>query len=134
MDAAKAGQLDNKDQVLAQATTMLDDARAREVVRFFHNTLFGIDGLDGLQRDATGLPTYTPISAALFRQETEHFLDYVIWDGAGDFGTIMTAPFTFMNGPLAKFYGVAGVTGDAFQKRADSTRLAAPVCSRRRAC
>jgi len=49
----------------------------------------------------------------------------VVWDGAGDFTTMMSAPFSFLNGPLAKFYGVPGITGDAFQRVAlDSTRRA----------
>ena len=123
--AAKAGQLDSKEQVLARATTMLADARSREVVRFFHDTLYGVGGLDGLQRDATFFPTYAPTLGALFRQETELFVDNVILGRRGDFRTMMTAPFTFLNGPLAKFYGVAGVTGDAFQRvplRRDSPR------------
>jgi hypothetical protein len=116
VDAAKAGQLDTKEQILAQAKTMLTDPRSREVVRFFHNTLYGVNGLDGLQRDTTFFPTYTSDLASLFRQETEHFVDNVIWDGAGDFATMMSAPFTFLNGPLAKFYGLPGITGDAFQR------------------
>src|SRR5258708_2896996 len=116
LDVAKTNQLDTKEQVLAQAKTMLADPRARDVVRFFHDTLYGVGGLDGLQRDATFFPTYTPDLASLFRQETEHFVDNIIWDGAGDFGTLMSAPFTFLNGPLAKFYGVPGVAGDAFQR------------------
>jgi hypothetical protein len=30
--------------------------------------------------------------------------------------TVLTAPYTFVNGPLAEFYGITGVTGDAFQQ------------------
>jgi hypothetical protein len=116
--AAAAGQLETKEQVLSQATVMLDDPRARDVVRYFHDTLYGINGLDGLQRDTTFFPTYTTDLAALFRQETEHFVDSVVWDGAGNFATMMNAPFTFLNGTLAKFYGVSGITGDAFQRAA----------------
>jgi hypothetical protein len=125
LDVAKAGQLDTKEQVLAQAQTMLADPRARDMVRYFHDTLYNIEGLDGLQRDTTFFPTYTPDLGTLFRQETEQFVDSVIWNGAGDFNTMMTGSFSFLNGPLAKFYGVPGVTGDAFQRVAlDATRRA----------
>jgi hypothetical protein len=116
LDAAKADQLATKEQVLTQAQRMLDDARAREVVRFFHDTLYGINGVDGLQRDASFFPTYTPRLAALFRQETEQYLDSIVWDGAGDFGSIFTGNYTFVNETLAKFYGISGVVGDAFQR------------------
>ena len=94
-DAAKSGQLETKEQVLAQATRMLKDARVKDVSHFFHNTLLGINGIDGLQRDSTVFPSYTSDLAALFRQETEQFMDYVIWNGQGDFATLFTAPFTF---------------------------------------
>lgn len=116
LEAAKADQLVSKDQVLAQATRMLEDPRAREVVRFFHDTLYGINGVDGLQRDATFFPSYAPALATLFRQETEHYLDSIVWDGAGNFATIFTGNYTFVNETLAKFYGIPGISGDAFQR------------------
>jgi hypothetical protein len=110
LDAAKSGQLETKEQVQAQAMRMVDDPHAKDVSHFFHNTWLGINGLDGLQRDTTWFRTYTPALAALFRQETEQFLDYVIWKNNGDLATIFTAPFTFLNGPLSKFYGFGNVT------------------------
>jgi hypothetical protein len=123
--AAKASQLDSKEQVLAQATRMLNDPRSREVVRYFHDTLYGIVGLDGLQRDTTFFPTYTAALGTLFRQETEQFLDSVVWDGAGDFATMFSGSFTFLNATLAKFYGVTGVTGDTLRRvDLDPTRRA----------
>ena len=116
LDAAKAGQLATADQVLTQAKRMIDDPHAKDVAHFFHDTWLGINGIDGLQRDATWFPTYSPTLAALFRQETEQFMDYIIWSGQGDLATMFTAPFTFLNGPLSKFYGFGNVTGDAFQR------------------
>ena len=51
---------------------------------------------------------------ALLRQETERFIDDVVWDGTAMFNQLMTAHYTFVNGPLASFYGFPEVTGDAF--------------------
>jgi hypothetical protein len=125
LDAARNGQLATKEQVLAQAKRMLDDKRSHEVTRYFHNTLMGINGLDGLQRSAEYFPTYTADLSGLFRQETENFIDYVVWDGPGDFATLFTGSFSFMNEKLAKFYGIKDVTGDKFQKvTLDPTRRA----------
>ena len=39
-----------------------------------------------------------------------------MWKGDGKLATLLTAPYTFLNGTLAAFYGVPGVTGDAFQQ------------------
>lgn len=113
--AAKADQLTTRDQVAAQATRMLDDPRAHNVITYFHDRLLGIDGLDSMQRDATAFPTYTPALGAAFRLETESFLDDLVFKG-GDFATMFTAKYTFMNGALAQFYGVPNITGTQFQK------------------
>lgn len=116
LDMAAAGQLDTKEQVRAQAELMLKDARAKDVVRYFTDTLYGIGGLDGLERDATAFPTYNRSLGPLFRQETERFIEDVVWNGAGDFATLFNASYTFVNGPLATFYGLPNVTGDQFQR------------------
>lgn len=124
-DAAAEGRLADKAGVLAEARRMLDDPRARESLRHFHAMLLGTGGLDHLERDAGYYPTFKPGMGALFREETERFLDDVIWSGAGDLATVFTAPYTFVNGALATFYGIQGVTGDAFQKVSlDVTRRA----------
>lgn len=115
LDAAKNGQLDSKDQVLTQATRMIDDPRTKDVAHFFHDTWLGINGIDNTPRDTTWFPTYTPSLAGMFRQETEQYLDYVIWQGKGDLASLYTAPVTFLNGALSTFYGFGNVTGDAFQ-------------------
>ena len=44
------------------------------------------------------------------------FLDDVVWNENGSLETIFTAPYTFVNGPLAQYYGIPGVTGSAFVK------------------
>lgn len=116
LQVASAGGLDTPEQIAAQAELMLQDARAKDVVRFFTSTLYGINGLDGLERDAASFPTFVPGMGALFRQETERFIEDVVWNGAGDFATLFNAPYTFVNGALATYYGIAGVTGDAFER------------------
>jgi len=50
------------------------------------------------------------------RQETEKFLDNQIFVENGSLPSIFTADYTFVNEPLAKFYGISGVTGSTFQK------------------
>jgi len=115
LDLAAAGQLDTKEQVLAQAKVMLQNPKAHDVVRYFTSTLYGIAGLDGLERNAQLFPTYSPSLGPLFRQETERFIDDVVWSG-GTFATLFDAKHTFVNGPLAAFYGIPGVSGDDFQR------------------
>ena len=115
-DAAEQGRLASKAGVLAEARRLLADARAREVVSYFHGMLLGTRGLDQLERDPELYPAYERGMGALFRQETERFLDDVVWNGTGDLSGILTAPYSFVNGPLAQYYGLPGVSGDTFQK------------------
>jgi hypothetical protein len=123
LDVAAADGLTTAEQIKAQAELMLQDDKARDVVRYFTNTLYGIAGLAGLERNAEMFPTFTPALGPLFREETERFIADVVWSGAGDFATLFNAPYTFVNGPLAAFYGLPNVTGDGFQRvERDPTR------------
>ena len=48
-----------------------------------------------LERDAELYPTFLPGMGRLFRQETEAFLDDVVWNGAGDVATMELPYGTF---------------------------------------
>jgi hypothetical protein len=121
--AAQQGKLGTRDEVLAQAKRLLADPRSHQVVRFFHEQLYGTRGLDTIQKNTQAYPSFISGTASLLREETAQFVDYVVFQGAGDLGTLYTAPYTFLNDALAKFYGVTGVTGATFQKvDLDATR------------
>lgn len=49
-------------------------------------------------------------------QETQKFLEYIIYDGPGDWPSALSAPYSFMNEQLANFYGIKGVSGNDFRK------------------
>ncbi|MGK4008037.1 DUF1592 domain-containing protein [Sorangium sp. So ce1036] len=114
--AAQAGELSTKEGVRAHAERMLADPRARRVIRFFFDNLLPISNLADLERDAETFPTFSRAIGSLMREETQRFLEHEIFEGTGTWPSILTAPYTFVNGPLAEFYGISGVTGDAFQK------------------
>jgi len=123
LNAAAQGQLKTAPDVLAQAKRLLADPRSHQVVRFFHEQLYGTRGLDTLQKNAQAYPTFKPGMGSLLREEAAQLVDDVVFRGAGDLKTLYTAPYTFMNDALAAFYGVPGVTGTTFQKtNLDTTR------------
>lgn len=117
LEAAAEGKLRNKEEIENQARRMLNDERARATVRRFYFELLRI-------------PSNAQFNAleeigALAVAETEHFIDAVTWDEPGDFRSLLTAPYTFVNEQLASFYGITGITGDAFQRvDLDPTRRA----------
>lgn len=114
--AANDGSLEDPSKVLSQAQRLLDDERARPVILFFFSRFLPIEGLTDLARDPEKYPTFTPQIGALMRKETETFLEYEIFEGSGNWKSILTAPYSFMNGTLAAYYGIPGVTGDEFRK------------------
>ena len=112
--AAQQDKLNATDAIASQVVRMLKDPKARAVVAHFNELWFHLDEYDGLEKDVTVFPAFTPDIAPLMAEETHRFLDHVIWDGPGDVGAILTAPYTFLNAKLAGYYGVSGVAGDAF--------------------
>jgi hypothetical protein len=114
--AAKAGELSSDAGVLQHARRMLDDQRSRAVVRFFFDNLLPIASLAQLERDPKVYPAYTSAIGALLREETQSFLEHEIFSGSGTWPGVLSAPYTFVNDALAKFYGMPAVTGATFRK------------------
>lgn len=112
--AAAAHALDTTEGVRNQATLMLADPRARKLVTFFFDNLLPISNLAQLER--TGVAGFSSKLGAAMRQETETFLEHVIFDGEGTWPAALTADYTYVNEDLAKFYGISGVTGSEFRK------------------
>jgi hypothetical protein len=108
--AAQAGRLSTPDGVAAEAARMLADPRARGMVTNFHDQWLRIGEVDGVEKDASVYPAFTPAVAGLLRTEAETFLDHVVWDGEGTLAALLTAPYTFVNGPLAQYYGMTGAS------------------------
>ncbi|HXK18343.1 MAG TPA: DUF1588 domain-containing protein, partial [Polyangiaceae bacterium] len=69
-----------------------------------------------IDRDSALYAGYTDAIPALLQQETETFIDHVIFDEDGRLSTLLTAPYTFANQALATFYGLTAPAGDAFAK------------------
>ena len=115
-DAAVDGRLEGAADVAAQAERMLGDARARAVVLDFHGQWLELKRIEELEKDGDAFPEFALDVRPLLRAEAEKFLDHVIWEGAGDLDTMYLAPYTFLNGPLADYYGVEGPGGDAFAR------------------
>ena len=114
--AASAGKLSAAADIQAQAQRMLADPRAHARVTDFHGQWLGLNAVGALEKDSKIFPAFNPTIAGFMLQETQAFLDDVVWQQKGSLAMIFTAPYTFVNGPLAQYYGMTGVTGNAFVK------------------
>ncbi len=130
--AADSGALDTNEGVVAQARRLLADPRSHAMVSFFFNNLLPISDLSNLTRDPKLFPNFSASVGAALRQEVQRLLEYEIFENTkaapgspyapGSWPAALTAPYTFVNEALFKFYGpstfAAGttVTGSALQK------------------
>lgn len=112
--AASAGQLSTAEGVRAQAERLLKNDKARDVVRFFFDSLLPIQALGSLTR-TENYGGFTQEIGHLLREETQTFLRDQVFNG-GTWPAALTAPHTFLNQKLAEYYGIPGVTGSEFQK------------------
>jgi hypothetical protein len=112
--AAEAGELSTKEQVAAQARRMVELPQARDSVRNFHQQWLDYDRIANVGKSAELFPDWSSAIGQLMREETETFLDQVIFEGEGDLEALLTAPYSYMNAELAEFYGVDAMAGEDF--------------------
>jgi len=103
--AAESNDLMTKEQVLAQAKRMLDDPKAREAVALFHQEWLDYDRVQNITKDMALYPEWSPAIGAAMREEMRVFIDHVVFDGEGDFDTLLTASYSFASPELASLYG-----------------------------
>ncbi len=122
--AAEGNKLQKPDEVLAQARRMTKDPRFLATATDFSNQFIGLDQMETLDKDEMSLPAWKPELRGPMQTEGEKFLEYVLSrEGGGKLSTFLTAPVSFMNKPLAAYYGISGPGGDAFEKVSlDATR------------
>lgn len=114
--AAQEGRLTTAADVRREAERMYGSVRSRAMVRRFTRYWLELTNVDQQGKDAALFPDYTATIGSLMRTQTETFAEHLYFDGGGTLNAMLTAPYTYMNQPLAKFMGVSGPTGEAFEK------------------
>ena len=117
--AAAADALRTKEQIEDQARRMVDDEKARDLIRNFHTQWLQLGHLDSVTKDTSVYPDFRSSLRALWKEEIERLIEYVILEGDGSLDTLLTANFSFMNEELAAFYGddvLNTVSGNEFQR------------------
>jgi len=99
----------------AETHRMLSDPKARTLVTDFAAQWLQLRGLDRAKPDPARFPTVDDELRGAMRIETELFLEAMLREDRSVLD-VLDAPFTFVNGPLARHYGIAGVDGEAFER------------------
>jgi hypothetical protein len=121
--AAEANRLGTPAEVAAQAERMLKDPRAQEMLAGFADQWLHLEELAALEKDPMIHPRYDTALRGSMRAETQALLTEVVWRGAAgasnaedQLATLLSAKFSYVDAPLAKYYGLSGVTGSGPQK------------------
>jgi hypothetical protein len=104
--AATQGQLATREQVAQQAERMMGDWRARAKLREFMTQWLRIDMLEDVAKDPQQYADFTPELVSDLRTSLDLFVDDVLWSENADFRQLLVSDEAWLNGRLAKFYGV----------------------------
>jgi hypothetical protein len=112
---AKAGRLHDRKVLDTEVKRMLVDPRASALVENFGEQWLNLRLMDRKKPDAAKFRLVDDELLGAMREETRLFLGAVFQEDRSILDLI-DGKFTFVNGPLARFYGIAGVDGEAFQR------------------
>jgi hypothetical protein len=129
LQAAAGNRLSSPDQIEAAARTLVHEPGQptrirpafREVMLRFADQWAGLSTLANLRKDDMAFPDFTGEIQEALTEEARRFIGGVIVEERGTAAGLFTAPYTFVDSRLAKFYGFGAATG------ADYTRVDRPA-------
>jgi hypothetical protein len=107
--------LQQPDILAAQVKRMLRDPKAFALVENFAGQWLQFKNIDVVRPDLERFPAFDEGLRQAMRRETELFIDN-IFRNDGSVIDLLDANYTFLNERLARFYGIAGVTGPEFRR------------------
>jgi hypothetical protein len=113
--AAGRGTLRQPGILEAQVRRMLDDPKAGALADNFAAQWLSLRLLDRRKPDAERFPTVDDELLDAMRRETLMFVTALIREDRSIL-EVIDGRFTFLNGPLARHYGIKGIDGEEFQR------------------
>jgi mono/diheme cytochrome c family protein len=115
LNAGVSGALLKPDVLNAQIKRMIEDPRASALADNFAGQWLEIRNLDSIKPDPDRFPDWGPELKEAARTETRLFFDSILSENK-PISEFLNARYTFLNEPLAKFYGIEGVQGPQFRR------------------
>ena len=112
---ADAGRLADPEVLREETARMLDDPRASSLVDDFAAQWLQLRTLSRVKPDPTRFPTVDDELRDAMHTETRLFLETMMREDRSMLD-LLDAPFSFLNGPLARHYGIKGVDGERFRR------------------
>ncbi len=115
-NAASQGLLATEEGIVNEVSRMLDDPRATDLYWNFLKQYLGIELVTTVEKDESVTADFGPELKAAFVDEARTFTNHVAWDSTSSVGELLSADYSFINEPLANFYGKDGISGSRFQR------------------
>ena len=116
LSLAQSSELGNPDTLRSQVNRLIADPRSDEFVAGFLHQWLDMERLDFFQFDTTLYRDFDESTRSAAREEVYQSFAYLLRSEAGNLGQLLKSDHVFVNGLLATYYGLEGVTGDQFQK------------------
>ena len=117
LSLAQRGELSKPDILRGQVDRLIADSRSDEFVAGFLHQWLDMERLDFFQFDTNLYRDFDESTRSASRQEVYHSFAHLLRDSdQGRLGKLLKSDTVFINGLLATYYGLEGVTGDQFQK------------------
>jgi hypothetical protein len=115
LSLAEAGKLSQAETLQAQVDRMLADGRSAALAENFAGQWLQTRALDSANPDPDKFPEWTPELREAMKTETTLFFEAMLRENR-PLADFLNARFTYVNGPLAKHYGIEGIHGPDFQR------------------
>ncbi|HEY0708715.1 MAG TPA: DUF1592 domain-containing protein [Polyangia bacterium] len=110
LSKAEKGSLSSPEALIAEARALLDTPAGRRTISEYFERWLSYDLVSSNQRD--NIPAFATLRGKL-AEETRVFLEKVVHTDKGGIRDLLTAPYTMVDGALAKYYGMTAA-GDGF--------------------
>ncbi len=114
--AAARDELTSPAAIEREARRLLADPRARAQVADFGAQWLGVDEVLSMPRNAAVYPGFDDAVRGALLEETRRFITAAFFDGERRVDALFSADWSFANATLARWYGIDGVNGDAWQR------------------
>lgn len=115
LSLAAQNKLREKGVLDAQVRRMLADPRSSALAENFAGQWLETRALDSVTPDPDKFPEWSLELRDAMKEETRLFFEAVLRDNR-PISDLLNANFTYVNGPLAKHYGIDGISGPDFQR------------------
>jgi hypothetical protein len=96
---------------------MLVDPRAKDMLQSFREQWLRLEKLASVTKSASTYKEWSSATVQAAQAESQRFFEGVLLEGDGKMATLFRSPQSWVDGQLAKLYGIPGVTGTALERR-----------------